>query len=247
MWLHINNGTISPSRLSDLQRKYGQDTTTFSTHPTIVLSDHLYDIGQTMPIHILPGDTDPARIILPQQPFPRGMFGAISSSPSFTCETNPTYLRICSGIVSDPEELDRTPRVVRNLLINSGQPLNDMFKYLTAPHTRLEVMESTLKWRHMAPTAPDTLWCHPYLEQDPFIIRETPDIYLIGGQKKFATKMATEDGLDGTKKRCRLVLIPRFSTTGVVVLVNLRTLQVKTTTLALYGMTGDGKDSGDTR
>ncbi len=83
----------------------------------------------------------------------------------------------------------------------------------------------------MAPTAPDTLWCHPYFGVDPFIIRETPDLYIVGGQKKFGTKLVREEG-----RRCRLVLVPEFSRTGTVVLVNVQRLEVKTVKFGTNGM-----------
>jgi DNA polymerase delta subunit 2 len=95
----------------------------------------------------------------------------------------------------------------------------------------------------MAPTAPDTLWCHPYFMVDPFLICETPDVYIIGGQKKFATRLITEetdgDGDDGDK-RCRIVLVPSFAETGVMVLVNMITLRVRTVRFTVQGMTGAG-------
>lgn len=193
-----------------------------------------------MPVHILPGDMDPAGAILPQQPFPRGMFGAAASFPSLCCETNPTYLRVAPGMPDDAAE----SKTHRTLLINSGQPLNDMFKYLPSTHTRLGVLESTLRWRHIAPTAPDTLWCHPYFGEDPFVIKETPALYIVGGQAKFGTKLVAgkiDDGGD-EKTRCRIVLVPSFAKTGVLVLVNLRSLAVKTVVFSVVGMTGDGKD-----
>lgn len=84
----------------------------------------------------------------------------------------------------------------------------------------------------MAPTAPDTLWCHPFFDRDPFIIGETPDLYIIGNQPRLQTKLVKEDG-----ERCRIVLVPRFSETGVCALVNLRTLAVKSMKFAVKGMT----------
>jgi DNA polymerase delta subunit 2 len=178
-----------------------------------------------MPIHILPGEHDPSGAILPQQPFPRGLFGAITSSPAFRCESNPTYIRLAAQ--SEQSH-------AKTLLVHSGQPLNDMFKYLaTPPHTKLSIMESTLRWRHMAPTAPDTLWCHPYREEDPFIMKATPDIYIAGGQDEFATKMV-QDEYD-SRRQCRLVMVPKFAQTGLLVLVNLRSLDVKTVCFTTRG------------
>ena len=88
----------------------------------------------------------------------------------------------------------------------------------------------------MAPTAPDTLWCHPYFSEDPFLIKETPDLYIVGGQNKFATRLVASE--EEGENSCRIVLVPRFAETGVLVLVNMRTLNVKTVKFAVQGMTG---------
>lgn len=176
-----------------------------------------------MPIHILAGETDPSGILLPQQPFPRAMFGAVKDYGTFSCETNPAWLGIGG----------------RTLLVNSGQPLSDMYKYLPSPPmTRLSIATSTLHWRHMAPTAPDTLWCYPYFTTDPFILQATPDLYVIGNQPRFQTKLVnSEDRTPGdageAETRCRIVLLPIFAETGILVLVNLRTLEVRTVKLAV--------------
>ncbi|ESK85888.1 DNA polymerase subunit delta-2 [Moniliophthora roreri MCA 2997] len=200
--------------------KYSYDSTSFSAHPIMGISAHLLDIARAMPVHLLPGENDPSGVILPQQALPKAMFGGAASLSSFNCETNPTYLRLGN------EKFSRT------LLVNSGQPLNDMFKYVSCPpHTRLSLLESTLIWRHMAPTAPDTLWCHPYLGVDPFIIKETPDIYIVGGQQRLITKMVSEK--DG---RCRIIGVPSFADTGVLVLINIRTLKVRKITFETAGM-----------
>jgi DNA polymerase delta subunit 2 len=157
------------------------------------------------------------------------MFGHASSYASFSCETNPTYIRVASGGEGSDGEVDPTTLVssgttpIRTILATSGQPLNDMCKYVpTVPTTRLNLAEATLKWRHIAPTAPDTLWCHPFFTMDPFVITETPDIYAVGCQPRFATRLV-KDG----KRRCRVILVPSFAQTGIVVLVGLRSLDVR--------------------
>jgi len=92
----------------------------------------------------------------------------------------------------------------------------------------------------MAPTAPDTLWCHPYTDTDPFIMSETPDLYIVGGQRRFGTKLVEGTGEGGKKVRCRIVMVPNFARTGGLVLVNLRTLEVKVVYFGVEGMTGGG-------
>jgi DNA polymerase delta subunit 2 len=90
----------------------------------------------------------------------------------------------------------------------------------------------------MAPTAPDTLWCHPFRDDDPFIIRQTPDIYIVGGQKVFGTRLVTGQGKE--KEKCRIVLVPSFALTGILVLVNLQTLDVKRINFSVHGMQAGG-------
>ncbi|KAH9967865.1 DNA polymerase alpha/epsilon subunit B-domain-containing protein [Russula dissimulans] len=210
-------------------RRHGNDNASFSPHPIQNLSAHLDDLSQSLAIHILPGESDPSGSIVPQQALPRAMFGHASSFASFSCETNPTYIRLVAGPQGSDGEVDlavlasssTTP--IRTILATSGQALNDMCKYVpTVPNTRLNLAEATLKWRHMAPTAPDTLWCHPFFTTDPFIIEETPDIYAIGCQPRFATRLV-KDG----KRRSRVILVPSFARTGILVLVGLKSLDVR--------------------
>ena len=122
-----------------------------------------------------------------------------------------------------------------------------MYKYLET-NDRLTVAARTLDWRHMAPTAPDTLWCHPYPTEDPFIFASTPHIYIIGNQPSFATTLVTStlpmdsndaessssrkrssDGrMAGKQVKCRVILLPKFSESATLVLVHTGTLECKT-------------------
>jgi DNA polymerase delta subunit 2 len=51
----------------------------------------------------------------------------------------------------------------------------------------LEVMDKLLQWRHLAPTAPDTLTCYPFHDLDPCIIHTAPHVMFAGNQPEFAT------------------------------------------------------------
>ena len=60
-------------------------------------------------------------------------------------------------------------------------------------------------------------------------------MYFVGNQPEFATTLveATEEDEDGEggavgSRRCRIVLVPEFCESGLVVLVNPATLEVKT-------------------
>ena len=71
----------------------------------------------------------------------------------------------------------------------------------------------TLKWHHLAPTAPDTLNCYPHFEQDPFIMEKAPNLYFSGNMATFESSLAET----GT----RMVCVPEFASTKSVVLVDL--------------------------
>jgi len=221
------------------KRRYGAPAeAAFTPHPNHLLSEHLTDLTTFLPVHILPGPDDPSGSILPQQPFPRAMFGEAAGFDTFRCETNPVWLRVGSGL-DPPEHDDDEPstskvagNTVRSFLVSSGQPILDMYKYLpTPPSTLVSMAASTLKWRHMAPTAPDTLWCHPFREKDPFVLRQTPDVYIIGNMPQFGTTLVyagdKTEGRTTEGRPCRVVLVPSFLETGILVLVNLRTLAVR--------------------
>lgn len=193
------------------------------------------------------------------------MFGGASHYANFSCESNPTYINITPSRNTQPATRGSQPgasssktatngraekaEITRTVLVHSGQSLDDMVKYVpTPPITRMTLAEATLRWRHLAPTAPDTLWCHPYFARDPFVIPQTPDIYVVGNQPAFATKLVSEDGQldaededeDGRPKRCRIVLVPNFNQTGVLALVNMRTLDVRRVQFAVQGMSTGG-------
>lgn len=206
------------------QRRFGQDTNTFSTAPTESLGDFLLEIANVMPVHLLAGATDPSGTLLPQQPLPRAMFGSVKEKDSFKSETNPLWMSI--------ESPSRSMESKRLLLIHSGQSLEDMYKYVPSPPTtRLDLACATLHWRHAVPTAPDTVWCYPYLTDDPFVLRHTPDLYVLGCQPEFATRFVRSgdyvDAEDEEEKRCRVVLVPEFKDSGLLVMVNMRNLDVK--------------------
>ncbi|KAG1756254.1 DNA polymerase alpha/epsilon subunit B-domain-containing protein [Suillus paluster] len=233
-------------------RKFGASAqANFSPHPNLALSAHLHDLISALPVHILPGADDPSGVILPQQPFPRAMFGKAAAFEDFHCESNPAWLRVrCSD---EPEPLtpkegqissspSSHPPVTRSLLVTSGQPILDMYKYLpTPPSSLVSIAASTLRWSHVAPTAPDTLWCHPYRDRDPFVLRATPDIYLVGGMPQFGTELVdSEDESGGKGRSCRIVLVPSFSQTGILALVNLRTLEVRRVDFGVEGLSAGG-------
>lgn len=84
--------------------------------------------------------------------------------------------------------------------------------------------ERMLRWRIVAPTAPDTLWAYPMRERDPFVIEETPDWFIVGNQQEFGVRtVKTGDG----ERKCTIVLVPRFEVSGEVVVLDLEKGEVE--------------------
>ncbi|KAF8508570.1 hypothetical protein JB92DRAFT_582838 [Gautieria morchelliformis] len=89
------------------------------------------------------------------------MFGEARRNERFKCKTNTTWLMVDG----------------QTILVTSGQTLDDVYKYLDLTDERLTVATHPLRWRYMAPTAPDTL---------ALIVPSTPHIYHIGNQPSAA-------------------------------------------------------------
>ncbi|KAI9583242.1 DNA polymerase delta subunit 2 [Glossina fuscipes] len=157
-----------------------------------------------VPLDVMPGACDPANFMMPQQPFHYCMFPLAGRYENFQCVPNPYDCSI--------EEI--------RVLGTSGQNISDLLRS-TALEKPMDALCKTLIWGHLTPTAPDTLACYPYVDTDPFIIRECPHIYFAGNCDEFSTTL--QKGLDGQKTR--LVCVPSFAKTQSIAVVDLLTLQ----------------------
>ncbi|EJD53361.1 hypothetical protein AURDEDRAFT_54409 [Auricularia subglabra TFB-10046 SS5] len=166
----------------------------------------LLDACVQMPVHLMPGPSDPTSATLPQQPIPSAVFGPVHGAENLRCETNP-----CSFDIDEC-----------SILAIAGQNIDDICRY-SANEDRLAIARDTLRWRHIAPTAPDTLWCYPFVADDPFVLKESPHVYAIGNQAAFQTDIVKDEA----GNPIRVVLVPRFSKTGTLVLLNTKTLEVR--------------------
>ncbi|KAJ1910879.1 DNA polymerase delta small subunit Cdc1 [Tieghemiomyces parasiticus] len=171
------------------------------------LDGYLSAWAALMPVDLMPGADDPANHVLPQQALHISLFPRAGRLSTFESVTNPAWFDV-DGV---------------SLLGTAGQTIDDLVKYGTAT-APIDVAERSLRWRHMAPSAPDTLWCYPFAEKDPFVLESTPHVYFIGNQATFQSRLT--QGSDG--QVCRIVCVPDFSHTSTLVLVNLRTLAAHT-------------------
>jgi DNA polymerase delta subunit 2 len=165
----------------------------------------LTELAAAVPVDVMPGAADPANYSLPQQPLHRCLFPGAAAFPTFSRCTSPHAFE--AGGVS--------------FLGTSGQNVDDVLRY-SELEGGVAALEALLTWRHLVPTAPDTLAAYPYYDDDPFVLGAAPHVLFAGGQPAFGTGVARGAG----GQAVRLVAVPDFAATGTAVLVNLATLAV---------------------
>ncbi|KAL8872953.1 MAG: hypothetical protein Q9174_001502 [Haloplaca sp. 1 TL-2023] len=225
----IAEGTPLALREEDAKKasikKYGYDSSAYNPAPTLRLDDFLATLLPSIPITLIPGESDPANVSMPQQPIHPAMFPRSRNYAVLPGSTEPGWF----DSATNPFEADIDGW---RIMGNGGQPIDDVFKYVEGDE-RLDMMESLLRWRCGAPTAPDTLWCYPFQENDPFVIEECPHMYFVGNQPRYETMVI--DGPEG--QTVRLISVPKFRETGELVLLDIDTLETEIVRFDVY----DGK------
>ncbi|KAK5173591.1 DNA polymerase delta small subunit Cdc1 [Saxophila tyrrhenica] len=193
-------------------KKYGYDSSAYNAAPTDRLDTFLANLLPSIPVTLLPGEHDPTSTSLPQPPIHAAMFPysrAYMPHPSQPTSNEPHYFHP----TTNPSTFDLSGH---RFLGTSGQPLDDIYRYVHGD-SRLEMMEAMLRWRLVAPTAPDTLWCYPFQDGDAFVMEECPHLFFVGNQPKFETGLVEGPG----GERVRVVAVPGYRETGEVVVVDL--------------------------
>jgi DNA polymerase delta subunit 2 len=134
----------------------------------------LAQLAAAVPTDVMPGAHDPANAIVPQQPLHAALFPRAAALATLQGVPNP-YACSIGGVA---------------VLGTSGQGVDDVYRF-AAIEDRLAILEGTLQWGHLFPTAPDTLPCYPHTAADPFVIDACPGIYFAGNQPAFAAKTIT--------------------------------------------------------
>lgn len=203
------------SRDSINKAKYlTKKTQAASVEAVKMLDEILLQLSASVPVDVMPGEFDPTNYTLPQQPLHPCMFPLATAYSTLQLVTNP-YQATIDGV---------------RFLGTSGQNVSDIFRY-SSMEDHLEILEWTLRVRHISPTAPDTLGCYPFYKTDPFIFPECPHVYFCGNTPKFGSKIfrGPED------QRVLLVAVPDFSTTQTACLVNLRSLACQPISFSGFG------------
>lgn len=97
-------------------------------------------LAQSIEVDVMSGDDDPTNVSWPQAPILKGLLPQSSRFSSFRTVSNPMIAEY-GGI---------------KIIGTSGKNIDDIFKSSSCKN-RLRLMEMTLNYRHIAPTAPDTL------------------------------------------------------------------------------------------
>nr|XP_020446045.1 DNA polymerase delta subunit 2 [Monopterus albus] len=183
-----------------------------------LLDELLLQLVSSVPVDVMPGQYDPTNYTLPQQPLHSCMFPLSSVYPTLQLASNPYQANI-DGV---------------RFLGTSGQNVCDIQRY-SSMDSHLQILEETLRLRHLAPTTPDTLGCYPFYQKDPFILEECPHVYFSGNAPTFESKLFK--GADG--QEVLLVTVPEFSSTQTVCLLNLRTLECEPISFAAFSANDD--------
>lgn len=165
----------------------------------------LSELCEHVDLDIMPGVADPTNYSLPQQPLHKCLLPQTMSLSSLTRCTNPHAFEIDSV----------------QFLGTSGQNVDDVLRY-SSFNSPLDILNKMLEWRHIIPTAPDSLAAYPYSDEDPFILEKTPHVFFAGGQASYQSSLVK--GPNG-QQSC-LISVPEFAVDPTLVLVNLRTLEV---------------------
>lgn len=226
-----NSVRIQPERKQPAISLISKTVVANDTIEAVKLLDcFLLQLCQLIDVDVMPGKNDPANHILPQQPMHHCLFPKAMTYKSLHNVSNP-YECDVDGI---------------KILGSSGQPVTDILAFSDIEQS-IVALEKCLEWGHIAPTAPDTLGCYPFYENDPFIIEKCPHVMFAGNQDTYATKLVTGNilccfqnfinitffillGNDG--QIVRLICIPEFASSFTAVVLNLKNLETEAITFS---------------
>mmetsp|Transcript_42217 Transcript_42217/g.108722 ORF Transcript_42217/g.108722 Transcript_42217/m.108722 type:complete len:493 (-) Transcript_42217:157-1635(-) len=179
----------------------------------------LSQLCSSCPVDLMPGEEDPTTYMLPQKPIHTAMLPE-SSSCYHKEKKTPMLSAVCN-----PYEVNIDNRT---FLGTSGQPLSNLKKYCDVKDD-CEALIDFLRWSHLAPSAPDTLPCYPFVDKDPFIIDSIPDVFFSATEQASHCSTMTRN-IDGVEKPCLCLGVPSFKKTSSFVLVDTSSMTVETVT-----------------
>jgi DNA polymerase delta subunit 2 len=234
----------NPETQKIVKNKFGRLVTQFDPVPLENLDDFISGIVSGIDVHIMPGPNDPTTHLLPQRPIHHSLLNKSNKYSTMHSVSNPFLASVAAGKNAKIEEEGT------EILCTSGQIVDDIYKYVPTKD-RLGIATAVIGCGIVSPTSPDTLWTSPSNE-DTFVMKRIPHLFVVGNQPEFQTKLlagsrgslaekwAVENGEENAESTplsmdidsedqeiCRVILVPKFKETGMVVLVRLDTLDCK--------------------
>lgn len=182
------------------------------------LDKFLARITACVPVDLMPGDNDPTNLMWPNQPLHNAMFPVTRSA-------RPEHL----NLVTNPYEASFDGKVV---LGTDGTNLEDIYRF-SGKASMIDLLYSTFVWQHLCPTAPDTLPCYPYQDDDPFMMStvnsefQCPDVFFAGSRGSSFDYKKVQIPKENGGQNTLILSLPSFQKTGVAALVNLKNLNVR--------------------
>ncbi|XP_053213104.1 DNA polymerase delta subunit 2-like [Panonychus citri] len=186
-----------------LKKPWLRKSKPFTVEIMSTIDDYLVELGKSIEIEIMPGYTDVTNSSLPQQPIHPSILPRSSVLSAIRSVTNPYVGSFDS----------------RLFIGNSGQPIDNIRQFSDLKDS-VDIMEKTIHWSHMAPTAPDTLHGYSDPNYDPFVLTHLPDVYFTGNQEKFSTKVKKIN----ENHPIRFISVPKFEKSFSAVQLNLKNL-----------------------
>ena len=149
---------------------------------------------------LMPGLHDVGSVLLPQKPLNKCLF---DNTEGLELVTNPCTFQLDGKI----------------MLGISGMSIIDIMDH-SNKNDPIEIMKEQLEWRHICPTAPNTLRTYPFEGIDPFVLKESPNVFFAGNQSKFDTTVISQKDIT-----IRLMCIPRFLNTQKLAVLDIETLE----------------------
>ena len=165
------------------------------------------ELSGIFPVDIIPGELDPTNASFPQQPLSPYLFPKAA---------------VYSALQSVPNPYEFSVDSVK-ILATSGQNVNALGQYVPEEIGETEIMGLMMKFRHICPNAPDALQCIPMQGNDPFILKELPNVFVAGNMKAFKTNV--------TREGVRLIAVPKFANSKSFVIMNRFSLEPSLITL----------------
>lgn len=185
-------------------------------------------------VDVLPGRDDPTTANWPQRPLHRSLvprssglaagvvhlvpnpYSALLDRDSFVVGTDGTNVH---DLV---RQLNRKPPREKD---DDGNKKENVIARAEGAVTELDALRLLLSWSHICPNGPDSVPTVPHAEIDPMVLDRVPSLLFCGNSSRFATAAVGP---------CRLVCVPRFSSTGQAVLVHLHKGRTPTVELLCF-------------